>query len=175
MHDSFNFHTPLAAFALLLLLAARSEAQAIAENFDQLRFRLQAGDTVYIVDGTGQEQEARVLDVSSSLLAVSIDGTRRSLAERDVTRIRRRLPDSPRNGAIIGAATGSGLGIGLFASLGNECSAGCLVTGVAFYGGLGALVGTGVDALITPHATRRQKPETYGPVLTRLSILGPSG
>jgi hypothetical protein len=31
MHD-FNFHMPLAAFALLLLLAARSEAQAIAEN-----------------------------------------------------------------------------------------------------------------------------------------------
>ncbi len=119
MHDGFNFHTALTAFALLVLLAARSEAQAIAENFDQLRFRLQAGDTVYIVDGTGQEQEARVLDVSSSLLAVSIDGTRRSLAEPDVTRIRRRLPDSLRNGAIIGAATGSGLGIALYASLGE--------------------------------------------------------
>jgi hypothetical protein len=116
MRDGFNFRTPLAAFALLVLLAPRSEAQAIAENFDQLRFRLQAGDTVYIVDGTGEEQEARVLDVSSSTLAVSIKGTRRSLAERDVTRIRRRLPDSLWNGAIIGAATGSGLAIGLGAS-----------------------------------------------------------
>jgi hypothetical protein len=153
MHDGFNFHAALTAFALLVLLAARSEAQAIAENFDQLRFRLQAGDTVYIVDGTGQEQEARVLDLSSSLLAVSIDGTRRSLSEPDVTRIRRRLPDSLRNGAIIGAATGSGLGIGLYASLGDECSAGCWATGVAFYGGLGALVGTGVDALIKGRKT----------------------
>ena len=88
MYVGFNFRTALTAFALLVLLAARSEAQAIAENFDQLRFRVQAGDTVYIVDGTGHEQEARILDVSSSLLAVSLDGTRRSLAERDVTRIR---------------------------------------------------------------------------------------
>ena len=68
MRDGFNLHTPLAAIALLVLLSPRSEAQAIAENFDQLRFRLQAGDTVYIVDGTGEEQEARVLDVSSSRL-----------------------------------------------------------------------------------------------------------
>ena len=148
-----TFVRALAAFALLvLLLAPRSEAQAIAENFDQLRFRLQAGDNVYIVDGT-EEQEARVLDVSSSTLAVSIKGTRRSLAERDVTRIRRRLPDSLWNGAIIGAATGSGLAIGLGASVGDECSAACWATGVAFYGGIGTLVGTGVDALIKGRKT----------------------
>jgi hypothetical protein len=36
---------------------------------------------------------------------------------------------------------------------GDECSAACWATGVAFYGGIGTLVGTGVDALIKGRKT----------------------
>ena len=72
--------------------------------------------------------------------------------------------------------------IGVGASVGDECSAACRATGVAFYSGIGTLVGTGGDALIkdrktiytaagarpfsengrtAPHATWRQEPLAY--------------
>jgi hypothetical protein len=138
----------LIAFALLVLSTAHSEAQAVARNFEQLRFRLDAGDTVYVTDGAGREQQARVLEVSSAALAVTIDGGRRDLAERDVTQIRRRLPDPLWNGAVIGAATSAGLGIAAVASVLEGCSYSCWVIEVGLYGGMGALIGTGIDALV---------------------------
>jgi hypothetical protein len=141
------------AFALLVLPAVRSEAQAVAQNFEQLRFRVGPGDTVYVTGAGGQEREARVLAVSSSQLTISIDGTRHELAESDVRQIRQSLPDPLRNGAMLGAAIGIGSGTGLLAALGSECSAGCWAYGVGLYAGLGALVGTGIDALIKGRQT----------------------
>jgi hypothetical protein len=68
-----------------------------------------------------------------------------------VRRIRQRVPDSRKNGALIGflvgAASSTGMAIGL-ASPAGSCTGGCIAGNVLIGGGLGSLAGLGVDALI---------------------------
>ena len=80
--------------ALLLVPISRAAAQEVATTFDQLRFRVGPGDTIYLADETGREVSASVIEVSTRALVVSISGTRREFTEAEVTRIRQRLPDS---------------------------------------------------------------------------------
>jgi hypothetical protein len=142
----------VASVALALLIAAPVMGQTVATSFDDLRFKVKAGDTVYVTDDSGKsEQEARILDLSASSLAVSIDGVRRELVESNVTRIRQRLPDSKKNGALIGfliGGAGSIAGAKAMESPAGSCSAGCVGANLLYGGGLGALVGLGIDALI---------------------------
>jgi len=94
---------------------------------------------------------ARILDLSASSLAVSIGGVRRDLVESNVMRIRQRLPDSKKNGVLIGflvGAAGSTAGAKALESPPGSCSGGCVAVNVLYGGGLGALVGLGIDALI---------------------------
>jgi hypothetical protein len=138
--------------ALAVLMAAPVTGQTVAGSFDELRFKVKAGETVYITEDSGKsEQEARILDLSASSLAVSIGGVRRDLVESNVTRIRQRLPDSRMNGALIGflvGAAASTAGAKALESPSGSCAAGCVAANVLYGGGLGALVGLGIDALI---------------------------
>jgi hypothetical protein len=123
----------------------------VAGSFDELRFKVKAGDTVYITDGSKSEQKARILDLSASSVAVSIDGVRRDVVESNVSRIRQRLPDARKNGALIGFLVGATANTALAKALespGGSCSGGCVAGSVVFGGGLGALVGLGIDAMI---------------------------
>jgi len=142
----------VALVALVVLMAAPVTAQTVAASFEELRFKVKPGDTVYVTDDSGKsEQVARVLDLTSSSLAVSIDGVRRDLLESSVTRIRQRLPDSRKNGALIGFLVGAAITTGgakAMASPPGSCTGGCVAVNVLFGGGVGALVGLGVDALI---------------------------
>jgi hypothetical protein len=135
----------------MLLLVPDAAGQSVASNFKELGFKVKAGDTIFVTDGGAPEREARILELTGSLLAVSIDGARRELAERDVSRIRQRLPDSRKNGALIGflvgAATSTGGAIAM-ASPAGSCSGGCVATNILVGGGVGGLVGMGIDALI---------------------------
>jgi hypothetical protein len=135
-----------------MLMAAPAAAQTIASTFGELRFKVEAGQTVYVTDDSGSpEQEARILDLTGSVLAVSIDGVRRELVETNVRRIRQRVPDSRTNGALIGSlvgAAGSTGGAIAMASPAGSCSGGCVAVNVLLGGGVGALVGLGIDALI---------------------------
>lgn len=66
-------------------------------------------------------------------------------------RIRQRLPDSLKNGALIGflvGAAGSTAGATTVASPAGSCTGGCVAVSVLYGGGLGALVGLGIDALV---------------------------
>jgi hypothetical protein len=124
--------------------------QTVAANFDELRFKVKAGDTVYITDDSGRsEQEARVLELSATSLAVSIGGVRRNLVEANVQRIRQRLADSKKNGALIGflvGAAASTAGAKALESPPGSCSGACVAGNVLYGGGLGALAGLGIDA-----------------------------
>jgi hypothetical protein len=124
----------------------------VAASFDELRFKVKPGDTVYVTDITGKsEQEVRILELSASSLAVSIGGVRHDLVESNVKRIRQRLPDSKKNGALIGflvGAAGSVAGAKTLESPPGSCSGGCVAANVLYGGGLGGLVGLGIDALI---------------------------
>jgi hypothetical protein len=138
--------------ALAVLMAAPAAGQTVATTFEELRLKVQAGDTVYVTDDSGQsEQAARVLDLTAASLTVSIQGVRRELVESRVRRIRQRLPDSRKNGALIGllvGAAGSTAGAVAMASPAGSCTGGCVGVNILFGGGLGALVGLGIDALI---------------------------
>jgi len=142
----------VAFVAPAVLVAAPVTAQTVAASFDELRFKVKTGDTVYVTDDSGKsEQEARILDLSASSLAVSIGGVRRDLVESNVKRIRQRLPDSKKNGALIGllvGAAGSTAGAKAMESPPGSCSGGCVAGNALYGGGLGALVGLGIDALI---------------------------
>lgn len=138
--------------ALSIFVTTAADAQQVATSFAQLQVLLKAGDTVYITENRGQpEWQARIVDVTASSLAVSIDGVRRELSENNVQRIRRRLPDSRKNGALIGflvGAAGITAGVKGLESPPGSCAGGCLAGGVLYGGGVGALVGLGIDALI---------------------------
>ncbi len=140
------------SFAVALVSAVSVHAQAVATNFDELRFQVKAGDTVYVTDDSGSsEREARIVDLTVSSLVVSIDGVRRDLGESDVTRIRQRLPDSKKNGALIGFLVGAAASTTVataMASPSGSCHGGCVAANVLYGGGLGALIGMGIDAMI---------------------------
>jgi hypothetical protein len=137
---------------MTMLTMGSATGQTVATSFEQLRFKVQAGDTVFVTDDSrASEQEARILDLTSSLLAVSIDGVRHELAESNVRRIRQRVPDSRKNGALIGflvGAASSTAGAIAMASPAGSCTGGCVAGNLLIGGGLGSLVGLGIDALI---------------------------
>jgi hypothetical protein len=142
----------VAIVALAVLMAAPVKGQTLAGSFDELRFKVKAGDTVYITNDGGQsEQKAQILDLSPSSLAVSIGGVRRDLGESNVARIRQRLPDSKKNGALIGFLVGAAGSVAMAQGLDSpdgSCRASCIGANVLYGGGIGALIGLGIDALI---------------------------
>ena len=77
-----------------------------------------------------------------------VNGQRRDLREADVTTIRQRRGDSLQNGALAGLCIGAGLTAILFALSGDDVNGGWAALGIAIYGGVGAGIGVGVDALI---------------------------
>jgi hypothetical protein len=134
---------------LLTLTPMMASAQAIASNFQELRFKVKAGDTVYVTDATGRETRARILDLSPSSLLLSMNGTDRKLSESDVVRIRQRLPDPLLNGAAIGA--GFVVALSSVARIWFSDDGGTFWENAGFIlylGSIGAGVGTGIDALI---------------------------
>jgi hypothetical protein len=148
--------------ALLLAPTSRAAAQELATTFDQLRFRVGAGDTIYVTDETGREVSASVIEVSTRALVVSISGSRREFTEAQVTRIRQRLPDSLWTGGLIGLGVGAALG-GAAAAASEGCSyAGgseCYGPAVSF-AAIGMGIGVGIDALIKGRKPIFERPGT---------------
>lgn len=136
--------------ALLALIAASAEAQQLAGSFDQLRVLVKLGDTLTITDGTGQRMRGRLTQLSASSLVLDVSGALRQFQESDVNTIEKRGSDSLKNGALIGMAVGGGIaGIGIAASVNSsDADAGMFVFGALVYAGIGAAIGTGIDALI---------------------------
>lgn len=134
------------AFALLLVVATTAEAQQIAGTFDQLRVLVKPGDTLTITDAAGQRLRGKLADLSESSLVLEASGTRRVLQAADVDIIEKRGSDSLKNGALIGFSIGAGLvGSAIGASTGEW---GYAALGAVVYGGIGAGIGVGIDALI---------------------------
>jgi hypothetical protein len=141
-----EMHRLAHAFALLLVVAATAEAQQVAGTFDQLRVLVKRGDTLTVTDGAGQRLRGKLTDLSESSLVLEVSGTRRVLQGADVDIIEKRGSDSLKNGALIGLSIGAGLfGAAMGAATGDW---GYAALGAVLYGGIGAGIGVGVDALI---------------------------
>jgi hypothetical protein len=163
-------HVPLALGFLMVAAASVADAQGIASSYEQLRLLVRPGDTVSIVDVNGQEATGKILDLASSSLALQVKGARVEVLERDVRTIRQRRGDSLGNGALWGLGTGASIGF-LAGSQFGSAGFGAIVA--MFYGGIGAGVGVGIDAMITGRQVIYARPGVssarvrVSPLLTR--------
>ena len=136
------------ALVLVLLAAAPAQAQQLASTFDQLRVLIKQNDTLTITDTSGQRLRGKVSTVSSSRLVLDVSGTVREFQDSNVEEIRMRRPDSLGNGALTGMAIGAGLAVAAVASQASANELGWIPLVALVYGGIGAGIGVGVDALI---------------------------
>jgi hypothetical protein len=144
----------LATRALILLLFFCGAAEAQTTAGDEIRKVVKPGQRLGVTDQGGQEVKGRVVDLGPDSFAIETRGQRRELRYADTVRIDR--VDSLRNGALIGLIVGSGLGLAVVSDTScDPVAIGCGHPGPGNYiatalvaGGLGAAVGTGIDALI---------------------------
>lgn len=159
-----------AVFCLCAVPPARAQTRA-ATSFEQLQVLVQPGDTVSVTDSTGTRASGTVRSLSRSLLEVDFGGMPRRFAESDVATIQQRRGDSLKNGALWGLGVGAGFAATALALLsGGDCydTANCFgfaAAAIGVYGGIGAGIGTGVDAMI-----KGQQVVYQAPVSARLQI-----
>jgi hypothetical protein len=135
--------------ALTLFGASEARAQESARSFEQLRQRLNAGDTVVLADSGGVSRTGTVTEVTASSLRLLLDGHARDFAQDDVLWIDRRTSDSVLNGLAIGAAIGAALFLKYYAD-NALCQVNCQFrSGALGMIAIGAAAGWGVDALVT--------------------------
>jgi hypothetical protein len=153
---SLNSHLR-GTLAVCIILAPRlAPAQPVASSFDELRQVMKKGQTVVVTDASGERTKGKVADVHPSSLVLLIPEAR-TFVEGAVTEIR--ATDSLSNGALIGAAVGTGLAMWDYLIDPSEPGNAAVFT-VAI--GLGTAVGAGIDALVggrvlygAPWQTRR--------------------
>jgi hypothetical protein len=143
------------AAALVILLPGMVKGQQPVKSFDQLNVRLKVGDKVLVTDTQGRKYQGKIDDLSSSALV--LDRTQ-TLSAADVQLIEDRPADTLKNGALIGMGTAVALVGGSMAAACSgepDCapSAGWMTFAIGVYAGIGAAIGTGIDALI-PGKTR---------------------
>jgi hypothetical protein len=143
--------TVLLAFAILAF-PALGFAQEPVRSFDQLNTRLIVGDKIILTDMQGHEYRGRLLEISPSSLTLRDRDGRQVKTSSEVRLVQERQHDSLMNGALIGLACGVALaGTAAADCAGGECEfspAAVFAIAGALYGGMGAAIGTGIDALI---------------------------
>jgi len=142
------------AFVWLMLSAAAASAQAqeVASSIEQLRVLVRPGSDVRVTDSSGNEMKGTVQGFDGSALRLRVKGVQRALDESEIRTVWERRDDSLRNGArngfIAGAAFGALAAIELAHESDPEWAAIFVPIAVAFYGGIGAGIGVGIDAMI---------------------------
>ncbi len=141
---------------LVLLAAAATAAAAEAQtaaptttSLDRLWLHVNLGDRIAVTDRAGNELRGRVLDLSSSALALKVAGQRRHVHTGDIAVIRRRRRDPLHNGALLEFIAGALPPASLILAGGDAVPL-AAVLGTSFSGAAGAAIGAGVDALIEP-------------------------
>jgi hypothetical protein len=135
--------TACETFVLICVCVATASAQAATTSFDQIRFVVTVGQKITVRDTNGGTIKGRVLSVSASSLALNVKGQRRVLTEQEVRRIQARRRDSLKDGAIVGALPPAIIA-GAFAS---EMGKGEALLAGLVWGGMGAGLSAGLDAL----------------------------
>jgi len=131
-------------------------------------------ETVYVTDDSGAETTGRLLRLTPDSIVLLVNGAERQFDAARVRRIQRR-GDSLKNGAIIGAVVGVGMGLlaGGIADCGrDDPGGGCPGTRVAALlvsTGVYAAVGAGIDALIQGRTTLYEAPPSPAPASRRPS------
>ena len=135
------------SLGLLLLIASSAEAQP-ATLYD-VGWLVQPGNTVTVTDNAGVRVRGKLVQLSATSLVLDVSRALRQFQESDIRTIER-SGDSLKNGALIGFAVGGGLAAyAVTASLPSDDFNGDeYIMAVPIFGGIGAAIGTGIDALI---------------------------
>jgi hypothetical protein len=130
----------LVVFGVVLLAAMPAPARAGQQAVAPLR----GGEEVIVTQsGSGVELRGRILELSSSSLAILVDGRRVEVPIEDVLRIDGRK-DSLKNGTLIGLGVFAGMAV---LACPEIDSPGWCAYGIALNAGMGAAIGAGIDAL----------------------------
>jgi len=145
----------LISIGIALLAAVPAAAQPPAHDLTDLPSN---HPTVYVVDDAGQETSGRLVRFSADSVTLSRDGSETTIERQRVARIYKR--DSLKNGVLIGALSGAALGAALGPqvpcgpayAVDRSCSTGrrigYIAQGAGVIGGIGAVLGAGVDAMV---------------------------
>jgi hypothetical protein len=168
----------LTGSVLIVATFVPTSAKAQTETFSELVGQVKPGDRVVVSSADGNQTEGLITNLTASSLSVRLineadfylnNSADKTFSEAAVRKIVRQ--DSNWNGVLIGAAAGVPASWFYLWSAGGSDSAGAVfVGGCILFGGLGALVGGGVDALIHKtiyQAPRRGASVTIDPVLGR--------
>ena len=139
----------LLLFTLAVAVGDGVVAQGTATSFDQLGILVDRGDKVRVTPTTGKPFSGRIIGLSPSELTLRVGDELRILKETDVSKIRHRRQDSLRNGALWGLGAGATTAMVTC----GRCHIGPGLALAALYGGIGAGIGVGIDALIEGNVT----------------------
>jgi hypothetical protein len=145
----FRIATVVTTLALTFGVAQMAQAQGIARTFDELHLLVRPGDRVTVRETSGETASGRLVRLSPGALTIMAGGAERELSERDIASVLQRRQDPLGNGARWGMGIALGLAGAAAVSIRCDGCGGALIAGGLFYGGLGAGIGAGVDALIT--------------------------
>ena len=142
----------LIALALVLAgTASTAQAQEVASTIEQLRVLVRPGSEVRVTVASGRQVKGTIQGFDSTALRLRVHGVDEVLQEPEIRTIRERRDDSLVNGARNGFIVGAALGTWAAFSLAGEdvgWTAVFIPFSIAIYGGMGAGIGVGIDALI---------------------------
>jgi hypothetical protein len=162
---NLNPHICSTLAVFVILAPSPAPAQTVSTSFEELGQVLKKGQTVVVTDATGQQAKGKVADVSPASVVVLIPAAR-TFTEHTVSEIR--ATDPVWNGALIGAAIGTGFAMWDYLIDPSEPGNAAIFT-VAI--GLGSAIGAGIDALVNRGGTlvyaapRQPRRVTISPVL----------
>ena len=143
------------------------QAASAQSDADRIRQRVKEGQKVRITDDQGREWNGRIDTLTpDNLTVVTHDRQRTELPYGTILRIDR-PHDSLANGALIGLASGAAFGLAWVIGEEHDCepgylfcsdpTAGAYIAAPLVFGGLGAAIGVGIDALIRKDPTLYQR------------------
>jgi hypothetical protein len=92
-------------FSSLRRLSVDARPRQPARSFADLQQRVRPGHTIYVIDTTGTETRAKVVEVTPTALSIDVAGNLQRLEEARVRQVQR-YGDSLWNGTLIGIALG---------------------------------------------------------------------
>jgi hypothetical protein len=144
-------------FVFLPLISVNAQTSQPATSFAELPRVLPADTPIVLRLVSGEVVQGRVDAVEGARLSIREHDRVRWIGEADIARVDRRTPDSIANGLIIGA----GIGASIFLKYYSEnalCSHNCqFVSGGLALVGIGAGVGTVIDALMVRTTTMYER------------------
>lgn len=174
-------HSMRLVFAVWVIGVFFVSPASAQDTADQIRGRLKDGQKVSVTDEQGREFKGRVVNMASDVLTLANSRDRADIRYEQIVKIER--SDGLLNGTLIGLGIGAALGLavvgdssgcdeGAFLFCGDPDAGNYVATALVF-GGIGAGIGVGIDALIGRHRNIYQRGSV--PRISFVPAVGRSG